>query len=99
MIARATPEQALCLHLIAQLALPFTLPSERGTALGLLSDHLPALGGKRFAAVRSSALGLLSAKTPLEWSFACHDATRALVPLHRAEAFALIAGLSVKRVS
>lgn len=99
MIEGATPQAALCLHLISQLACQFTLPAERATALALIRDHLPALGAERFAAIRAAALAMLAAETPLQWSFATMEAGRALVPLHKAESCRIIAALSAKRVA
>jgi hypothetical protein len=94
-----TDEQALCLHLMASLALPFTLPSDRVTSLALLREHLPCLMAERFAAMRLAADSMLRAKTHLEWSFAAHEATAALVPVFKAESCRIIASLSVKRVA
>lgn len=98
MIAGASAEQALCLHLIARLAAGFTLPSERATPLALIRDHLPALGLERFAPLRAAAGQMVAAQTPLDWTFATMEAGRALVDLHRAESCRIIAALSVKRV-
>lgn len=99
MIHRATPEAALCLHLVASLCLEMTLPSERVTPLAILRDHGATLDALNRPELAVAVRRMIAAATPWEWTAACTDAARALVPIHRAEAARLIGATATKRMA
>ena len=99
MSAEWTDEQALCVALAASITAGFTMPSDRATALDVLREHLPCLRSDGFAALRLAVESMLRAKSHVEWAFAAHEATTALVPLFKAQSCRIIARLSVRRVA
>lgn len=94
-----TQEQALCIAAVTSLAIGFTMPSDRVARLELLAGLVPCLEQEPFGPLRLAVESMLRARTHLEWSFATHEATDALVPIFKAETCRLIAALAVKRVA